>query len=1617
MAPDTMPQSDTAMGELLDRIVETAERRLGEAATRVEPFLRRYFAHVPPDDIRSETPDTLFGAAYSHWRLAARRDPETPLVRVYNPRLDEHGWRCEHTVVEVVTRNSPFLVASVRAELNRHDLAVHLIIHPVYKVARAADGTVRSIAAASVDLGDEAFEESFMHFQVTHQSGDRLEAIAAAVRDVLSAVHSCVADWPAMRDQLDTVIDIFEAEAGGRPADRVAETRAFLRWLGDNRFTFLGYRAYTLDLDKGADVAVSVVPGSGLGLLREDSAFVFDEASRSEVLPRAVRLYVSRPELLTITKADRQSPVHRPVLLDVIGVKRFDADGRVVGHYQFVGLFTSAAYTERAIDIPILRQHLRTVIDRAGFERGGHDGKALMNILETFPRDELFQVDVDQLYETALGVLHLQDRQRVALFLRRDPYERFVTALVYVPVDRYNTRLRSQINDILARAFDGSVMSHQSEVGTAPLARLYSVVRTPHAAATRVDADELEARIIEATRSWSDKLLANLVHSFGEEEGYRLFTRYATAFPSGYCESFIAGEAVADIEQIEAALVAGEIQTLLYRPFAAPDHRFRFKVYLPGPGMILSQVVPMLEHLGLQVIDEVPYPVMVSADEAPRVTIHDFGVEASSGRAVDLGAIRAEFSTAFADVWRGDTESDPFNGLVLDGGLACREVVILRAYAKYLRQVRIAYSQAYLQQTLRNNPKIAAAIVRLFRTRFDPGFTGHRADWAEQVRSEITQALDTVESADQDRILRRFVNVIDATLRTNFFQAGADGRPKTYVAFKIDSSLADDLPLPRPMVEIWVYSPRVEGIHLRGGKVARGGLRWSDRPEDFRTEVLGLMKAQQVKNAVIVPVGSKGGFVVKRPPAGGDREALLAEGIACYQTFIRGLLDLTDNRVGDRIAPPPQVVRHDDDDPYLVVAADKGTATFSDIANGVSAEYGFWLGDAFASGGGNGYDHKKMGITAKGAWESVKRHFRELGHDTQSQPFTVIGVGDMSGDVFGNGMLLSDQIRLIGAFNHLHIFVDPDPDPAASFAERQRLFELPRSAWTDYDRAVMSRGGMVYDRRAKTLALTPEIRARFDIAAERLTPTELIRALLTAEADLLWFGGIGTYVKAGSESDADIGDRANDALRVEAGALRCKVISEGANLGVTQLGRIAFAGGGGRINTDFIDNSAGVDCSDHEVNIKILIDPVVADGDMTGKQRKILLDSMTDEVAELVLRDNYLQTQAITLIEAGSAETMDAQVRLMRLLERRARLNREVEFLPDDEALAERIAAGRGFTRPEIAVLFAYSKIWLYDHVLGSDLPDDRHLAVDLVRYFPTPLQEQFKDRIAAHRLRRELIATTITNSLVNRMGGTFVTDIVDKTAMSPIDVARAYIIARDVFAVRDLWAEIEAVDNRVAAETQTVLHREVQRLVERGTLWFLRHGGAPLDIGVNVEAFRQPVAGLVGSIVEVVPDEMRDRIDFRANRYGEQGVPEDLARRIAYLVALAPAGDIVRVATARGVSVGDVARLHFAAGEAFDFGWLRYQAEKFPATTHWQTLAVAALIEELFVHQHDLTVRIIEEEGIDMGDPVADWSRVHAAAVERTRSLIAEMKAQSGPVDLSMLTVANRALGSLAKG
>ncbi|HSO07002.1 MAG TPA: NAD-glutamate dehydrogenase [Pelomicrobium sp.] len=1605
-------RESTFQFDALDEILALVRSRLpAPQVEQVESFVRQFFRLLDPADLRDRPVEDLYGAAVAHWQFCRHRPGNDPVVRVYNPRVDEHGWQSPHTVVEIANRDMPFLVDSVRMEITRQGYGVHLLVHPVMKVRRDASGDLTAVLAAGADAADATYE-SFMHLEVSRETDPaRLEALRVGLRGVLADVRAAFEDWrPMVQRMRDTAQAVRDAPPP-LPGAELAESLAFLEWLVSDHFLFLGCRDYTLAREGEEDV-LRVVPGSGLGILREGGAEV--PSVSFSTLPPEVRELARSPELLVLTKSNSRATVHRPAYLDYVGVKRFDGEGNVVGERRFLGLYTSIAYRASALDIPVLRRKVRKVIEAAGMLPGSHLGKALLTILETYPRDELFQIGEDDLFRIALGILHLHERPRTRLFVRRDAYGRFYACLVFAPRDNYSTEVRQRIQRQLMEAFGGTSSEFFVNLSESDLARVLIVVHTPPGSAVEVDYDALEAELARATRRWEDDLADALVGRLGEERGRELHRRYGDAFPAGYREDCSPRVAVHDIELMEALDGDDALALNLYAPLEATGAELRFRLLRRGAAVPLSQSLPLLERLGVRVLEERPYEV--EPRDGPCIWVHDMGLEPLAGERVDVERVRELFEEAFLRVWRGDAESDDFNRLVLGAGLTWREIVVLRAYAKYLRQTGFTFSQAYIENTLAANPQIAARLVALFRIRHDPAVGADRSEREQALAAEIEQALDAVASLDEDRILRRLLAATRATVRTNYFQRLPDGAAKPYLALKFDPAKVPGMPEPRPMFEIYVYARRAEGVHLRGGRVARGGLRWSDRMEDFRTEVLGLMKAQMVKNAVIVPVGAKGGFVVKCPPPAGDREALLREVVSCYSMFVRGLLDLTGNRVGGQVAPPPDLVRHDEDDTYLVVAADKGTATFSDIANGIAAEYGFWLGDAFASGGSVGYDHKKMGITARGAWESVKKHFRALGIDIQTTGFTVAGIGDMSGDVFGNGMLLSRHIRLVAAFDHRHIFLDPNPDAETSFRERERLFALPRSSWADYDVGLISKGGGVFARSAKSIRLTPEARACLGVDASALTPQELIQAILRAPVDLLYNGGIGTYVKASDETHADAGDRTNDGVRIDARELRCRVVGEGGNLGFTQRARIEFAAAGGLIHTDAIDNSAGVDCSDHEVNIKILLDAVVADGEMTVKQRNRLLTEMTDEVAQLVLADNYRQAQALGVNRAMGAALLDAQARFMRFLERQGKLNRAIEFLPDEDELAARRAARLGLTSPEAAVVLAYAKIWLYEEVLASDLAEDPMIGVELSAYFPVPLRERFRPVMDRHPLRREIVATVMANEIVNRAGSTFVHRLMEEAGARPAGAARAYVLAREVFRLPELWNDIDRLDHQVDDAVQTAMLMRAGRMLVRASLWFLRHRLTGVDLAATVERFRGPAAELEAALATLLPEPDAGRFREETARYAEAGVPAPLAQRVAAAEYVVSALDIAEVTRATERSVGCVADVYFALWGRLQVAWLRAQAGALAADTHWQTLARASVRDELAEKLRELTAVVLKASPqlTERDALMAVWEEKNAGPLERLRQVVGELQGAAS-TDLSMLSVVLREMRNLA--
>lgn len=1572
-------------------------------------FVQQFYQKMPAMDLERIDPARAAAIALSAYDYAASRKPGEVKIRIYQPRKKEHGWESDHMVVEMLNDDMPFLVDSVSAELQRQQLMPLQTIHPLIHLRRDK-GKLEEVVEAQPN--DKSQIESFIHFRLPLlPAGITPKQLEEDIRQVLIAVKTTVRDWKKMLAKCEEAEQSLAQSLTHAKPDEVSEVRDFLGWLRRKNFVFMGYIEYDFYDEKGKE-ALRAVPGSELGLFTLDNLELKPQGLTG--LPPEVQHFALLPHLLEITKATRKSVVHRPVHMDYITLKRFDKHGKAIGEYRFLGLFTSIVYYQSAIDIPIIRRKINRVLARANFDPYSHDGKSLKAILEFSPRDELFQMTEDELFTYAMGVLSLEAHPDVHVFVRRDLFERFISCMVFIPRDRFNTALRDQIQGILEATTKGTVTAFYTQMTDSPLARAHLIIKTTPGQIPAFDQQELLRRIAKITYRWSDMLQSALHAKYGEAEGEQVFLHYQNAFSQAYINNHDIKNAVYDIDTIRKVIASGRLGLELYRHEIYDEPVLHLKFYNPQSQAALSDILPMLENLGFRVLDENPFRITPQGEAKREVWIRDFRLAVPGQDNIDVKALKSQLEEVLLKVWEGAQENDAFNALALKAGLNWRQITLLRAYSRYARQATLPYSLQAISTTLGRYPQIAQALVALFELRFNPTLAKKSAkayETAEAAQlSEIDTKLSTVPSLEDDRILRRLRDLIMATWRTNYYQTDAEGQPKSYVSFKLDSQRIPELPKPRPYAEIFVYSLRVEGIHLRGGKVARGGLRWSDRNEDYRTEVLGLMKAQMVKNAVIVPVGSKGGFVVKQPPKEGGREAYLAEGIACYQTYLRGLLDLTDNIVEGNIVPPKDVVRRDGDDPYLVVAADKGTATFSDYANAVSAEYNFWLGDAFASGGSVGYDHKAMGITAKGAWISVRRHFREMGRDTQSQDFTVMGIGDMAGDVFGNGMLLSRHIRLVGAFNHMHIFLDPNPDAAKSFPERQRLFETPRSSWMDYDKKLISKGGGVFNRSEKEIALSPEIRKALDISEERLTPDALIRAMLKAPVDLLWNGGIGTYVKAETESNEQVGDRTNDSLRINGNELRAKVVGEGGNLGFTQLGRIEYALTGGRLNTDAIDNSAGVDCSDHEVNIKIAFRKALEEGSLDLKRRNKVLESMTAEVADLVLRDNHLQTLAITTAQLQGFSLLEQQSRLMRTLEKQGLLDRKVEYLPSEKTLSERRAQQQGLTRPELAVLVSYSKMAIYNDILDTNFPDDSYLQRDLLRYFPQVMRDKFTDCITQHRLRREIIATMVTNSIVNRAGMSFFFQMKEDTGLPGCDIARAFIIARDIFRIRDLWVDIAGSEATIPAPAQAAMYAQTSTFLERVMNWLLRHLPQPLQIDATMARFAVAVEEYLETCDNLVSDALRKAYVAKKQRFLDMGATEDLAHRIARLEIASSALDVARAAQEAKLSIPLTGQIYFEVGAHLKLGWLRREASRIPAGGYWERAAIKSVINELYGQQRRITAAVIATLG-KKKDPqraVADWFATQDGATGRFLSFIEDIRAND-QITFPMLVIALR--------
>ncbi|MEM1111179.1 MAG: NAD-glutamate dehydrogenase [Pseudomonadota bacterium] len=1605
---------DNLKGALLHELAERIDARSSAAHCQsLQHLAATFYRRFPPEDLRQWSVENLYGCIYGLLHFMTQGPAGAARVRFFNPDLQNHGWESKRTILVVLCPARPFLTASVRGELNQRGIAIHSLASCNVGVRRGADGSLEQIVAHG-EYAEGSSEESLLYFEIArHSDVSQLAELRETLVDIVNEVGVVVDDFPAMRKRLHELAKIVRATDVVDEELR-DEAACFIDWMQQNNMTFLGYEYLQVTRD-GADTRVQADRSQSLGSLRrrvtrgeEDLALDLEQRSEGELLGKQ----------LSFSKSRRRSRVHRQAYPDYVEVKVYDRDGRVTAQHRFIGLFTSGVYTTDPASVPILRRKVAAVMERSGLDMAEHDGRALVRTLELFPRDELFQSSIAELSDTVQAVNRIQERRQTRLFVRRDVHGKFVNCLVYIPRDRYTTERRIAIQKILSEAYGAEESEFNTQFSESVLVRCYFVLQVNPGQPGNADSREIEEQIVQVTLDWEDKLRSRLIEEYGEEEGEQLCRELADGFSPGYRADFDARVAVLDIGKIIRLVQGDQLAMALYRVLEEQDNLLRLRLYHADESMPLSDVLPILENLGLRVVGERPYRVRSQGGQ--QFWIQEFSLIYSLANDIDLEQVRDEFEDAFARIWFGEAESDSFNRLLLGTRLNWREIALLRAYSRYLRQINFPYSADYIAETMANHLGIAAILVEMFLTRFSPVFDSDE-DWRAQRESEVEQRvldkLDSVQNLGEDRIIRQYLVLIKATLRSNFFQQDADGQLKPYFSLKLKPGDIPDIPQPAPLYEVYVYSPRIEGVHLRGGKVARGGLRWSDRQEDFRTEVLGLVKAQQVKNAVIVPVGAKGGFVARRLRPDMTRDEVQEEGIACYQIFIRGLLDITDNRTEHGIVRPNMVVAKDEDDPYLVVAADKGTASFSDIANSLAQAYGFWLGDAFASGGSVGYDHKKMGITARGAWVSVQRHFREMGVDVQSQAFSVVGIGDMSGDVFGNGMLLSPHICLVAAFNHQHIFIDPDPDAGASFSERQRLFELPRSSWSDYDPALISNGGGVFDRGAKSIALSAQIKQRFDISEDHLTSAELVSRLLCADVDLLWNGGIGTYVKSSAESHTAVGDKANDSLRVDAKSLRCRVIGEGGNLGLTQLARVEFALAGGRCNTDFIDNAGGVDCSDHEVNIKILLDAIVARGELTGKQRDDLLRGMTDSVARLVLQNNYRQTQAISLAHYQAIERGGEYRRLITQLEDSGKLDRSLEHLPSDEELADRWVQGQGLSRPELAVLFSYRKGMLKEELIASDLGIDARLSRAVNTAFPERLVADFGDDIQAHGLRREIMCTQVANDLVNRMGLNFVLRQQKATGAPVADVARAYTTVMEVFAVGELWDKIEALDYRVAAEVQMDMMLGLITLVKRATRWLLRNRRHELAPAARIPEFGDGVQQLRAILPLVLRGRAKDQVQQLLTRYTEAGVDEELAHKVAGSVPAYTSLGIIQTADETGASLEEVATLYYAMGEQLELDWFANQILAATVENEWQALARDSFMEDLEWQQRTLTVGALRHigEGRDLPVCLADWEQKESALVKRWRGMLGDLHAARVP-DFAMFAVANRELLDLAQ-
>lgn len=1391
---------------------------LAEASDKLlKSFIRRLYSDTPQEDLKSLGAELLYDVAKKSFELFKTRKEHTRKVEI--TRLDETSEWC---VLQVVGCEIPFLIESISNELKLQETEVKLTLYPVICVSRDADGNLTEI----LDKGTH--NELIIHFYIPNWLGYEYYAdLLTRINAIIKCVELAVSDWEHMKQKVSSNIKYVQETAFKANIEK-NEYIEFLKWTLDKNFIFLG--AFISKCTE-KDAEFSIVNGSELGICKDamykNVPIAFEEHEDQVVL---------------VAKSESRSVVHRTDYMNCICIKKFDANGVNTEKTVFFGFFTSATYYQSVRSIPFIRMKVNNILAKYGHDEANYNSKELVTALEAFPRSDLFQIHEDTLYEMVIGIVSLSLAPRVKAFARSDGSKKFVSFILFIPKKLSSANSVSAIERIIEQQLHGHIARRNIQLSEGQLTRLQFLVKLNSEAGLQYNLQKIEELVTCSISAWQDELFKALCAKYSRNEATIQYQRYKDAFDAKYQASFVAQQAVYDIKMMELSIASQDVKFSFYISAKSGKELAQLKIFSPSELLPLSSTLPIVENMGFLAVDMLSFKTQAKVLlEEQEIYVDYFRLEPKNKNFKEIYKnIKSEIEDAFERIWRGELENDEFNSLITYAKINWRQVSMLRAYAKYFKQIRLIYSTGAIATTLANNATITGKIVQLFNYKFDPAVKDFSDEELKAIQDSIVELLVSVPSITDDKILRLYLNVILATKRTNYFQLNKENERSSYISFKIASEEIDEIPLPKPFREVWVYSPAFEGIHLRGGKVARGGIRWSDRMEDFRTEILGLMKAQMTKNSVIVPVGSKGGFVVKSVTPAVGRDIFFEEGIRCYKKFLCGVLDVTDNIVDDEIVSPSGVVSYEGADPYLVVAADKGTATFSDYANTIAAKYNFWLGDAFASGGSAGYDHKKMAITARGAWISVERHFTELGINIKQQTFSVLGIGDMSGDVFGNGMLLSDKIKLVIAFNHAHIFLDPNPDPEISFKERSRLFGMSRSQWSDYDKSLISSGGGIFSRSEKSIAISDEVRAVLDITDEALSPDELINAALKAPVDLIWNGGIGTYVKATSETHEMIGDKSNDTLRVNGAELRCRVFAEGGNLGCTQLGRIEYARKGGKINTDFIDNSAGVDCSDHEVNIKIGFSKLLQNGTLSLDERNELLIEMTDDVASLVLRDNYKQTQLISLEEFSGSKAMEMQAWLMRYLESQNELDRSLEKLPSNEDLVSLQNKHGKLSRPEIAVLMAYAKTSALKQIAGVNFSSDSHLMQSLIQYFPKLIQERYKDVFLAHKLRNELIHTVLVNDFVNMLGCCFFHQLLSDGGHAAENIIKAFVVVRDSMDVQGVWQKIEEMSNKIPFESQASLFISIQKLIASGIIWVLKHHNVIDDVGKLVESYRE---------------------------------------------------------------------------------------------------------------------------------------------------------------------------------